>query len=100
MRQPGSAEDVGDLLAGQHEVHGHQHDRGPGSGERQNRVLPAVAGQQRHPVTRCQSVGVQGGSDPVHQCVELGEGQRDIAVDDGHLVRYPSGGATGMSPMV
>ena len=83
---PAVAEDVGDLLGGEHEVDRHEHDRGASGGECQHGVLPAVARQQRDPVAGGKTVVPQRRRGTVHQVVEFGERQRDIAVDDRDLV--------------
>ena len=56
---PAVAQDVGDLLGGEHEVDRDQDHPGACRGERQHGVLPAVVRQQRDPVAGSEAVVVQ-----------------------------------------
>ena len=79
-------EDVGDLLGREHEIDRHENDGGACRGECQHGVLPAVAGQQRDPVTGGKTVVPQRRRGPVDQFIEFSERQPDSAVDNGDLV--------------
>jgi hypothetical protein len=89
------AQDVSDLIGGQHEVDRNEHDRGARRGERQHRVLPAVVCQQGHAVSGVETVVSQRGCRAVHQMVEFGERQNHVTVDHSDLVRLSTGGPPG-----
>ncbi len=92
-RAPLWLEDERDLLGAEHEVDRHQHHPGPGGGEVEHRELPAVVAEQREPVALAEPGGGDRRGGAVDGGVELGEGERVVAVDDRRLVGEPLRGA-------
>jgi hypothetical protein len=86
------AQDVGDLLGGEHEVDRDQDHPGARRGERQHRVLPAVVRQQRDPISGPEAVVAQARLRLwFTRWSNSANVKHDIAVDDRDLVRLPAG---------
>ncbi|OBH03773.1 hypothetical protein A5695_09950 [Mycobacterium sp. E1747] len=96
------AEQVADLLGGEHEVDRDEDHPCPCGGEYQYGVLPAVVRQERQPIACLKAIVAQRRSRAVHQVLELGETEHDITVDDRDLVggaaRRPAGDITERMP--